>query len=157
MRFLASPNKHQVVLSNATIVNATENANPDLYFALRGGGNNFGIVTNFRARLVPQGQMLSGTKTYHANYTEKLVDQVYQLTTALADDTYMCFSSRYFYDQNETRFRMSMTQAYYEPVLTPTVFESLNQIPFESSTVRVDWMSNFAFEGVAAHGLRCVV
>jgi hypothetical protein len=33
----------QVVLPNATIVHANETLHPDLYFALRGGMNNFGL------------------------------------------------------------------------------------------------------------------
>lgn len=33
------------MLANSTVVHATERTNPDLFWALRGGGNNFGIVT----------------------------------------------------------------------------------------------------------------
>lgn len=142
------------MLPNSTIVNASETVNPDLYFALRGGGNNFGIVTNFRSRLVSQGKLLSGDKTFHANHTDSLLDEVFDLTTTKANDTSMCFSTRYFWDSSEGRFRMSVTQAYYEPILEPAVFDSLNEIPFESSTVRVDWMSNFAFENVGPRVLR---
>jgi hypothetical protein len=32
----------EVVLSNATIVNANATSNPDLFWALKGGGNQFG-------------------------------------------------------------------------------------------------------------------
>ncbi|KAK6220642.1 hypothetical protein LQW54_002087 [Pestalotiopsis sp. IQ-011] len=130
-----------LVLPNATIVNVTEDSQPDLYFALRGGGNNFGIVTNFRARLIQQGQLLSGSKVYNVNYTDAIVDQVYQLTTTLANDT-------------SIRVHHRVTQAYTQPVLTPSVFDTLNEIPYESSNVRVDWMSNFAAESVRAQGLR---
>ena len=35
----------EVVLSNGSIVSATEHQNKDLFWALRGGGSNFGIVT----------------------------------------------------------------------------------------------------------------
>lgn len=34
------------MLANGTLVNITQPSNPDLFFALRGGGNNFAIVTN---------------------------------------------------------------------------------------------------------------
>jgi hypothetical protein len=37
----------QLVLPNGTITNASSSVNPDLYFALRGGGSSFGIVTRF--------------------------------------------------------------------------------------------------------------
>jgi hypothetical protein len=33
---------YEVVLSNATIVNANATSNPDLFWALKGGGNQFG-------------------------------------------------------------------------------------------------------------------
>lgn len=141
-------------MPNATIVNASQNENPDLYFALRGGGNNFGIVTDFNARLVPQGMILSGDKTYHANYTDDIVAQVDQLSTTLSNDTFMCFSSRYAYNQTTDGFAMSMTHAYYEPVENPLVFDGLSKVPYESSTVRVDWMSNFAAESTSPHGSR---
>jgi hypothetical protein len=38
---------YELVLANATITNVNQSSHPDLYFALRGGGNNFGIVTRF--------------------------------------------------------------------------------------------------------------
>lgn len=144
----------KLVLPNATVVNVTETSQPDLYFALRGGGNNFGIVTNFRLRLVPQGKLLSGTSTYSANYTTAIVNQTYHLTTTFASDTYMCFSGRFAYNQTLDEYQVSMMQAYYEPVLRPAVFDDLNAIPYESSDVRIDWMSNFALESVQAPGQR---
>ncbi|KAI6752520.1 hypothetical protein HG530_013889 [Fusarium avenaceum] len=148
--------EYEVVLPNATMVTARPDLNPDLYFALRGGGNNFGIVTNFRARVVPQGKLLSGDMTFHRDHTDQIIEQVFQLTTNLANDTYMCFSSRYAYNQAGDNFQISMTPAYYKPVPRPAVFNALNSIPHQSNTVRVDWMSNFAAEGVAPHGLRRV-
>ena len=35
----------ELVLANSSIVNANQAVNPDLFWALKGGGNNFGIVT----------------------------------------------------------------------------------------------------------------
>lgn len=40
-------NSYEVVLGNGTQVTANSTANPDLFWALKGGANNFGIVTKF--------------------------------------------------------------------------------------------------------------
>jgi FAD/FMN-containing dehydrogenase len=51
----------QVVTAEGEIVRASARENPDLFWAIRGGGGNFGIVTSFEFQLHPVGpQVLSG-------------------------------------------------------------------------------------------------
>lgn len=52
------------MLPNSTVANISQNSHSDLYFALRGGGNNFGIVTGFIFRAHQGGLIWGGTNVY---------------------------------------------------------------------------------------------
>lgn len=50
----------QVVTADGAIVTASPDERPDLFWAIRGGGGNFGIVTEFTYSLAPVEQILGG-------------------------------------------------------------------------------------------------
>jgi FAD/FMN-containing dehydrogenase len=63
-----------VVTADARFVKASETENPDLFWGIRGGGGNFGIVTSFEYRLHPIGErILAGALLYPGEKARELL------------------------------------------------------------------------------------
>ncbi|KAJ3298170.1 hypothetical protein HK104_011091 [Borealophlyctis nickersoniae] len=71
---------YELVLPNATITTVTETSNPDLWFALRGGGDKFGIVTKFTLKTRPQTLVEFGLIYYDESQIEKYFAAVADFT-----------------------------------------------------------------------------
>lgn len=55
----------EVVTASGGVLTASETENPDLFWALRGGGGNFGVVSSFEYRLHPVGPIVTGGLAIH--------------------------------------------------------------------------------------------
>ncbi len=61
-----------VVLADGSFVTASESQHPDLFWAIRGGGGNFGVVTSFLFRLHPVDTIYGGPMLWHMDRAEEI-------------------------------------------------------------------------------------
>jgi FAD/FMN-containing dehydrogenase len=79
-----------VVTADARVVRASENENADLFWGLRGGGGNFGVVTSFEYVLHPVGpQVVAGAVAWPADHADELL-ALYRKVTAEAPAELTC-------------------------------------------------------------------
>jgi FAD/FMN-containing dehydrogenase len=77
----------EVVTADGRQVRASETENPDLFWGLRGGGGNFGIVTRFEFRLHPVGPtVLSGLIVYPFEQAKSVITQFARFTETMPDE-----------------------------------------------------------------------
>jgi len=76
----------EVVLANGDIVHASESESADLFWGLRGGGGNFGIVTKFEYQLHPIGPMVFGGMLVFPRFRAAEVIKAYRDFLEAADD-----------------------------------------------------------------------
>jgi len=62
-----------VVLADGSFVTASENDHPDLFWALRGGGGNFGVVTSFLFRAHPVKMVYAGPIFWDAAHAREIM------------------------------------------------------------------------------------
>jgi hypothetical protein len=63
----------EVVLADGRVVTASANQHPDLFWALRGGGGNFGVVTSFVFRAHPVAAVYAGPIFWEATHAREVM------------------------------------------------------------------------------------
>ncbi|KAH6904400.1 hypothetical protein BKA70DRAFT_1432153 [Coprinopsis sp. MPI-PUGE-AT-0042] len=63
-----------VILPNGTFTTVSETEGSEIFYALQGGVNNFGIVTSFTLKTFPIGKVWGGTLYYPADQVDAMID-----------------------------------------------------------------------------------
>jgi len=73
---------YDVVLGNGTLVTANRTSHSDLFWALKGGANNFGIVTNFVLRVYPILKISTQIQAFNESAVPAFIKAVCDFTNA---------------------------------------------------------------------------
>jgi FAD/FMN-containing dehydrogenase len=76
----------EVVLASGEVVTASEQSDPDLFWALRGGGGNFGVVTSFELRAHPVVSVLGGPVLHPLDAAPQLMTAYREFAPHLPDE-----------------------------------------------------------------------
>lgn len=83
-----------VVTADGALVRASEEINSDLFWALRGGGGNFGVVTSFEFQLHSFGpEVYGGRLVFPHDATEAVAMQYEEFCRSAPDDVNLLFGS----------------------------------------------------------------
>ncbi|RAH69245.1 FAD-binding oxidoreductase [Aspergillus aculeatinus CBS 121060] len=142
---------YEVVLDGGSVVHATASANADLLVALRGGSNNFGVVTHVQLTTVSQNHTIWGGRSY---YTVDTIDAQLQATAAFTEaDSYDEYASLIvsFAWTPSTGAMIANNMEYTKSgqVAVPAAFAGFSDIPSLSDSRGVTTVSELATEGGA--------
>ncbi|KAJ3555483.1 hypothetical protein NPX13_g10345 [Xylaria arbuscula] len=136
----------QVVLANGTTINANATSNPRLFRALKGGQNNFGIVTRFDIKTYPQPGFWGGAIQYPES------SDVAQLSAfrGFKQGPYDPFSEieqTFVYFGSQKTFSSTNNLFYSKPGVNESNLRPFIDIqPQISNTIRISQPSDFALE-----------
>ncbi|KAF4440593.1 FAD binding domain-containing protein [Fusarium austroafricanum] len=151
--------KFEVVLANGDIVDADSNHHRDLWKALRGGGNNFGIVTAITLKTFPQGAFWGG-QTFHDISTRRQHFKAHaELASMHPFDPYVHYINTLVLSNATKSWFIGASLQYTKsnpPVPEPDVFKPFLDIPQTplfpggpSNTIRIDNVTSVSREYAA--------
>ncbi|KAI0050408.1 FAD-binding domain-containing protein [Auriscalpium vulgare] len=119
---------YELVLPSGKVRKVTE-ADTDLWFALRGGGNNFGIVTKFTVKSHPQTDVWGGYAHYSPEYADQLNAVLANFSETAADKKALLTPS--YQNTPEGAVVLVFLILYDGPSQPPGIFDDILAIPSE--------------------------
>lgn len=143
------------MLASGRIVDANAKENPDLFQALKGGSNNFGIVTRFDLVAFKQGNIWGGVAVYPFNTTSQQLQAFVKFETNIVKDPYG--SLILFWQYTSTVDAVSVIDIfdYTKPEANPPPFDEFMKIPYkEADTLRITNLTDLTAELEQAYDFR---
>lgn len=129
---------YELVVADGAILQVNASSYPDLFWALRGGGNNFGIVTRLDLETFPQGEMWGGSMTVLVDdgSRSQLVQALEAFAHRAPEDLDAHAYEAFVYVQAQDSYVAVSELTHAGGVAEPAIFENFTRIPHVASTLR---------------------
>ena len=115
------------MLADGTVVNANATSNSDLFAALKGGQNNFGIITRFDLKSFPVGPLWGGRIAFAPTADTALIEGFTQFKMG-EYDPYAAGWVTNRYNQTAKSFTPTSILWYTKPDLKPGALEHMTNV-----------------------------
>lgn len=145
-------------MPDGIILNASYKLFPDLYWALRGGGNNFGVVLGFTFKAFSLGKMWGGIRAYPVQAKEIVTKGLATFNVDAATDPDLAVITSFMYIQG--MYMSTVIFDYAKPEADPPIlgahFGDLANFPMILDTSRITNLTDLAIElgGSTPNGYR---
>lgn len=130
--------QYEVVLANGTVVLADHDNHPDLFWALKGGNNNFGVVTHYKLRIFDTpGRVFGGLMYYPESSLDELADVIYDYHAHQAVDDVLTHALPQYGFDGATNTTINFSPVVYNADVheLPDIMRGWNSTPHYKSTV----------------------
>ncbi|KAG6855901.1 hypothetical protein H0H87_009504 [Tephrocybe sp. NHM501043] len=130
----------ELVRPSGAIVTVTRKTDPFLFFGLKGGGNNFGIVTRFTLKTFPQGQIWAGIVNFASPQIPAVTAATARFSSSVTDPKASTIVSYIF-----AFGQPLISQAFFYDGPTPPegIFDDFMEIPSISKDVGTRNLTSF--------------
>ena len=140
--------RSQIVLASGQVINANHYTYSDLFRALKGGSNNFGIVTRFDLKTFPQAKLWGGFIIYPYSSVPTQIQALQDFTTASGAevDNYASVINAYIFGAYGPEI-VANQYTYTKAEKYPDVLKNFTDIqPQYSNTMRITNLTDITIE-----------
>ncbi|ESK91304.1 FAD-bindingdomain-containingprotein [Moniliophthora roreri MCA 2997] len=129
----------ELVQTDGTAITVTETSDPDLFLSLKGGLNNFGIVTRFTLKTFPQGQVWGGVILFSSVVLDDVNAACEQFASTVSDPKASIITTYNFASGDISVLQILFYDGPYPPA---GIFDDFLAIPFLTKDVETrDFLS----------------
>jgi len=138
--------EYEVVLADGRIVKADKDNNSDLFRVLKGGSNNFGIVTNFKMSALKCDKVWGGMTFCSKDVIPAALEATYNFTNNVPDDVNSNLVCLLTYLPDFKDLVVASFYANVAGVVEPPIYKEWLEIPKMMSMVKMTSISEMTFE-----------